>query len=70
MSTPILQSHIAGRWVGAQPGQPLPSAVDGRVVAATHADKIDFAEALAHARGAGVRNLLALDFQQRAELIN
>lgn len=62
-----LQSHIAGRWIGSQAGQALPSAVNGQVVATTHADPIDFAEALAYARGAGLDNLLKLDFQQRAE---
>jgi oxepin-CoA hydrolase/3-oxo-5,6-dehydrosuberyl-CoA semialdehyde dehydrogenase len=64
--TPTLQSFIAGRWIGAQSGQPLASAVDGRVVATTHAESLDFGEALAHARGAGLTSLLALDFQQRA----
>lgn len=66
MST-VLQSYIGGRWVGAQPAQALASAIDGRVVAHTHAERLDFGEALAHARTAGVRALLALDFQQRAQ---
>jgi oxepin-CoA hydrolase/3-oxo-5,6-dehydrosuberyl-CoA semialdehyde dehydrogenase len=61
-----LQSHIAGRWVGAQPGQVLASAVNGQPVAATHAEAIDFGEAVHHARCDGVGGLLALDFQQRA----
>ena len=65
--TPVLQSHIAGRWLGAEPAQPLRSAVNGRLVASTHAEAIDFAEALAHARRTGLPALLALDFQQRAE---
>jgi oxepin-CoA hydrolase / 3-oxo-5,6-dehydrosuberyl-CoA semialdehyde dehydrogenase len=64
---PVLQSHIAGRWLGAEPATPLASAINGRTVAATHAEAIDFAEALAHARARGVPALLALDFQDRAE---
>ena len=44
--TPILQSYIAGRWIGQQGAQPLRSAVNGRPVASTHAEAIDFAEAL------------------------
>jgi oxepin-CoA hydrolase/3-oxo-5,6-dehydrosuberyl-CoA semialdehyde dehydrogenase len=62
-----LQSFIGGRWIGRQPAQTLRSAVDGSPVAATHADGIDFAEAVEHARRVGVPSLLALDFQQRAE---
>ncbi|HEU4458553.1 MAG TPA: phenylacetic acid degradation bifunctional protein PaaZ [Methylibium sp.] len=65
--TPTLQSRIAGRWIGERAAQPLRSAIDGRVVAATHAESIDFGEALAHARQVGLPALLALDFQQRAE---
>ncbi|MCX8005328.1 MAG: phenylacetic acid degradation bifunctional protein PaaZ [Burkholderiaceae bacterium] len=62
---PALQSYIAGRWFGHTPAQTLRSAVNGRAVAATHAEPIDFAEALAHARRAQAA-LLRLDFQQRA----
>jgi len=65
--TTTLQSHIGGRWIGSQPAQPLHSAVNGRPVAHTHAEAIDFAEAVAYARRTGVPNLLKLDFQQRAE---
>ena len=65
MSAPVLQSFIAGRWLGATPALTLVSALDGRPVAATHAEAIDFAEALDHGRRAGVRALQALDFQQR-----
>ena len=36
-------------------------------MAHTHAEAIDFAEALHHARTVGLPNLLKLDFQQRAE---
>ena len=66
MSLPVLQSHIAGRWLGQQPAQTLRSAVNGRPVYATHAEAIDFGEAVAHARQVGLPGLLALDFQQRA----
>lgn len=66
MST-LLQSWIAGRWIGQQAAQELRSAVNGRPVAQTHADPLDFGEAVAHARGVGLPALLALDFQLRAE---
>lgn len=65
--TTTLQSYIAGRWIGQQAAQQLRSAVNGKPVAATHAEAIDFAEALAHARRIGIPALMKLDFQQRAE---
>ncbi len=61
-----LQSLIAGRWIGSRPGAALHSAVNGRVVFHTHADALDFGEALAFARGSGLPALMAMDFQQRA----
>ena len=67
MHTATLQSHIAGRWLGAAPAQALRSAVNGHTVAHTHAEAIDFGEALHHARTVGLPKLLQLDFQQRAE---
>lgn len=63
--TTTLQSWIGGRWIGQESAQVLRSAVNGRPVAATHAEAIDFAEAVAFARAAN-KPLLALDFQQRA----
>jgi len=63
---PILQSLIANRWIGSQAARALHSAVNGRPVALTHADEIDFAESLSYARGQALPALLALDFQQRA----
>lgn len=63
---PTLQSFIGGRWIGAQAAQPLASAIDGRVVAHTHAEAIDFGEALMHARRKGIPALMAMDFQERA----
>jgi oxepin-CoA hydrolase/3-oxo-5,6-dehydrosuberyl-CoA semialdehyde dehydrogenase len=64
---PVLQSHVGGRWFGRDRGQTLPSAINGRPVASTHAEAIDFGEALAHARRVGLPALLALDFQERSE---
>ena len=69
MPTPVLQSHIAGRWIGAQPAQTLHSAVNGRPIYSTHAEAIDFGEAVAYARTVGLPALLALDFQQRASIL-
>ncbi len=66
MNAPVLQSYIAGRWLGREGATILRSAVNGNPVAATHAEAIDFAEAVDHARRVGVPALLALDFQQRA----
>ena len=65
--TSTLQSYIGGRWVGREAAQQLRSAVNGRPVASTHAEALDFGQAVAHAREKGVPALLALDFQQRAE---
>ena len=65
--TNTLQSYIAGRWVGSEAKQLLRSAVNGRPVASTHAEALDFAEALHHARTVGLPALMAMDFQQRAE---
>ncbi len=63
---PVLQSLIAGQWLGSRAAQTLRSAINGRPVAATHEEAIDFAQALDHARRIGVPALLKLDFQQRA----
>src|SRR5688572_28063579 len=69
MSAAVLQSFIANRWVGAKPAQALRSAINGKPVASTHAEAIDFGEALHHARSVGLPNLLKLDFQQRAGIL-
>ncbi len=63
----VLQSLIADRWLGARAAQTLVSAIDGHTVAHTHAETIDFGEALDHARRVGLTQLGALDFQQRAQ---
>ena len=67
--TAVLQSYIAGRWQGSKPAQQLRSAINGKPVASTHAESLDFAEALHHARTVGLPNLLKLDFQQRAAIL-
>jgi len=61
-----LQSLIAERWLGATQGAPLHSSINGALIHHTHAEAIDFGEAVQHARKVGVRSLLAMDFQQRA----
>ena len=66
-NVPTLQSFIADRWIGQQGAQALHSAIDGHVVGLTHAETLDFAEAVSYARQSGVPALLALDFQQRAQ---
>jgi oxepin-CoA hydrolase/3-oxo-5,6-dehydrosuberyl-CoA semialdehyde dehydrogenase len=65
--TTTLQSYIAGQWLGRQAGPTLRSAVNGRPVASTHAETIDFAQAVDHARRRGVPALMAMDFQERAQ---
>ncbi|MCE4554450.1 phenylacetic acid degradation bifunctional protein PaaZ [Pelomonas cellulosilytica] len=65
----ILQSYIAGRWVGARAARPLASAINGRVVAHTHEETIDFGESLAHARGTALPALLRTHFQDRARAL-
>lgn len=64
--TQVLQSYTAGRWIGGQPAQTLRSALNGQPVAQTHAEAIDFGEAVDYARRVGLPGLLAMDFQQRA----
>ena len=64
MST--LQSLIAGRWIGADAAVPLHSAVNGALIHHTHAESIDFGEAVQFARSVGLPALMAMDFQQRA----
>jgi len=63
----VLQSYIAGRWIGREGGQELRSAINGTTVARTHEEAVDFGEAVDYARRVGVPALLALDFQQRAQ---
>jgi len=65
----VLRSHLAGRWIGKTAAIPLAHAVTGDTVAHTHREQPDFGEALAFARGDGLRGLLALDFQRRASIL-
>jgi oxepin-CoA hydrolase/3-oxo-5,6-dehydrosuberyl-CoA semialdehyde dehydrogenase len=62
-----LQSWIAGRWIGEEAATPLHSALDGQLVYHTHAEKVDFDEAITYARKTGVPGLMKLDFQTRAQ---
>jgi oxepin-CoA hydrolase/3-oxo-5,6-dehydrosuberyl-CoA semialdehyde dehydrogenase len=64
--TTVLQSFVAGHWVGQQPAQALHSAINGKEVAFAHAESLDFAEALQYGRTTGLNGMLAMDFQQRA----
>ena len=64
--TQTLQSYIGGRWQGAHAATVLRSAVNGKAVAHTHAESLDFGEAVEHARRKGLPALLAMDFQERA----
>lgn len=66
---PVLQSYIAGQWFGKTESKALISAINGTTVAHTHQEEINFREAVAYARNTGVKNMLALDFQQRAAIL-
>ena len=61
-----LQSFIGGRWHGKEAATPLHSALTNSLIYHTHAESIDFAEAISYGRKTGVPALMALDFQQRA----
>jgi oxepin-CoA hydrolase/3-oxo-5,6-dehydrosuberyl-CoA semialdehyde dehydrogenase len=61
-----LQSLIAGRWHGKEAATPLHSALNNSLIYHTHAEAIDFGEAVTYARKTGVPALMKLDFQQRA----
>jgi oxepin-CoA hydrolase/3-oxo-5,6-dehydrosuberyl-CoA semialdehyde dehydrogenase len=62
----VLQSFIGGRWIGQHAAQGLRSALNGQVIAHTHEETPDFAEAVQHARQQGTSGLMAMDFQTRA----
>ncbi|MCG6656797.1 phenylacetic acid degradation bifunctional protein PaaZ [Halomonas campisalis] len=66
---PVLQSYIAGQWLGETPAKALPSAINGDTIAHTHEETIDFAQVVDYGRSTGVKSLLALDFQQRAAIL-
>ncbi|UMR31211.1 phenylacetic acid degradation bifunctional protein PaaZ [Massilia sp. MB5] len=61
-----LQSFIGGRWHGKEAATPLYSALNNSVIYHTHAEQIDFAEAVQYGRKTGIPALMKLDFQQRA----
>jgi oxepin-CoA hydrolase/3-oxo-5,6-dehydrosuberyl-CoA semialdehyde dehydrogenase len=63
---PVLKSFIAGKWVGERQAKALPSAINGEIVAHTHNDTLNFKEAVEYGRKVGGKNLLAMDFQERA----
>ena len=62
-----LQSWIANRWIGHEAATPLHGALDGQLLYHTHAEKIDFDEAVTYARKTGVPGLMKLDFQTRSQ---
>ena len=64
-----LQSLIAGRWHGQEAHTPLHSALDNQLIYHTHAEKIDFEEAITYARKTGIKQLMGLDFQKRAQAL-
>jgi oxepin-CoA hydrolase / 3-oxo-5,6-dehydrosuberyl-CoA semialdehyde dehydrogenase len=64
-----LQSLIAGRWHGAEALAPLHSALNNELIYHTHAEKIDFSEAISFARKTGVKALMQFDFQKRAQCL-
>ncbi|MFD1260756.1 phenylacetic acid degradation bifunctional protein PaaZ [Entomomonas asaccharolytica] len=62
----VIQSFIAGQWVGQKKSQALSSAINGKVIAYTHEELLDFNEALDYAYKHGQCSLRKFDFQQRA----
>ncbi|MBI3444894.1 MAG: 3,4-dehydroadipyl-CoA semialdehyde dehydrogenase, partial [Magnetospirillum sp.] len=66
-----LQSFLSGRWQdGTGAGAQLMDPVSGEVIATASGDGLDLAAALAFARTKGGPALRALNFAQRAGLIN
>jgi oxepin-CoA hydrolase / 3-oxo-5,6-dehydrosuberyl-CoA semialdehyde dehydrogenase len=68
-TNPSLQSFIANQWLGTTPAQALRSAVNGKTIAYTHHEAIDFSQAVDYARRVGVPAMLALNFQKRAQIL-
>jgi oxepin-CoA hydrolase/3-oxo-5,6-dehydrosuberyl-CoA semialdehyde dehydrogenase len=66
MSQAILQSYIGGQWIGTNVASALVSAIDGHLVAYTHAEQLDFEQAVHYAKQHGGKQLTAMDFQGRA----
>jgi oxepin-CoA hydrolase/3-oxo-5,6-dehydrosuberyl-CoA semialdehyde dehydrogenase len=67
MTVATLQSLIGGRWIGAEASTALHSALNNQLIYHTHAEKIDFEEAVVYARKTGIPALMKLDFQTRAQ---
>lgn len=66
MANRIVQSFLAGQWVGSEPDRPLICAISGRVVAHTAVLDADLNEALQFARTQSNSQLGALGFTERA----
>lgn len=62
----VIQSFIAGQWIGQQEAQALHSAINGKIIAYTHEESLNYTEALDYAYKHGQSSLRKFDFQQRA----
>ena len=66
----VLESYVCGRWIApAANFVEIPSAIDGSLIAKTGSGGIDFAQAVRYARETGGKNLRALNFHQRADIL-
>jgi len=66
----VLNSYVCGSWVApAADLVEIASAIDGSAIAKTGSGGIDFAKAARYARETGGKNLRALNFHQRADLL-
>lgn len=66
----VLESYVRGGWVApASDITEISSAIDGAVIARTGSGSINFAETVRYARETGGKNLRALNFHQRADLL-
>ncbi|MCG6207601.1 phenylacetic acid degradation bifunctional protein PaaZ [Rhodopseudomonas sp. HC1] len=65
-----LQSHARDQWMTPEQGLvDIPNAIDGRVVARASSAGLDFAAMVRHAREVGGKNLRAMNFHQRADML-
>ncbi|TCK26270.1 phenylacetic acid degradation bifunctional protein PaaZ [Pseudonocardia endophytica] len=70
MSTPLLRSHVGGRWYAASDdGRPVHDAVTGEQIARLSTTGLDFEAALDYGRTVGGPALRELTFHQRAALL-
>lgn len=66
----ILKSYVRGQWVEPTASfVDIPSAIDGSIVAKTGSGSIDFAAVAKFGRETGGKNLRALNFHQRADIL-